>query len=86
VTDAIWSGWCPTDDLEVTCRTRAEAEYALSRALEILDHLGVTLNRQKSLIVRITGGLRPLTYGNIATSVSARNPLREKGAIGHGEA
>jgi len=33
------------DDWVVTCRTRAEAEHALARAVKILDQLGVTLNR-----------------------------------------
>jgi hypothetical protein len=38
----------PADDWVVTCRRRAEAEYALARAVKILDQLGVTLDREIS--------------------------------------
>ena len=41
------------DDWVVTCRTRAEAEHALARAGRILETLGVTLNREKTRIVRL---------------------------------
>jgi hypothetical protein len=36
------------DDWVVTCRTRAEAEHALARAVKILEQLGVTLNQAKT--------------------------------------
>jgi Reverse transcriptase (RNA-dependent DNA polymerase) len=39
------------DDWVVTCRTRAEAENALAQATKILDKLGVTLNREKAVLV-----------------------------------
>ena len=48
------------DDWVVTCRTRTEAEQALARAVKILDQLGVTLNREKTRIVRITHGFESL--------------------------
>lgn len=37
----------------VTCRTRAEAEYALARAAKILKQLGVELNQAKTRIVHV---------------------------------
>ena len=45
------------DDWVVTCRTRAEAEHALARAVKILEQLGVALNQAKTRIVHITRGL-----------------------------
>jgi len=50
------------DDWVVTCRTRAEAEHALARAVKILDQLGVTLNREKTRIVHITCGFEFLGF------------------------
>jgi RNA-directed DNA polymerase len=50
------------DDWVVTCRTRAEAEHALARAVKILDQLGVTLNREKTRIVHITHGFEFLGF------------------------
>jgi len=50
------------DDWVVTCRTRAEAEQALARAVKILDQLGVTLNRDKTRIVHITRGFEFLGF------------------------
>jgi RNA-directed DNA polymerase len=50
------------DDWVVTCRTRAEAEQALARAVKILDQLGVTLNREKTRIVHITRGFEFLGF------------------------
>src|SRR5215475_7303515 len=39
------------DDWVVTCRSRAEAEHALARAVKILEQLGVMLNQAKTRIV-----------------------------------
>jgi RNA-directed DNA polymerase len=50
------------DDWVVTCRTRAEAEHALARAANILDQLGVTLNRDKTRIVHIARGFEFLGF------------------------
>jgi RNA-directed DNA polymerase len=50
------------DDWVVTCRTRAEAENALSRAVKILETLGVALNREKTRIVHIAHGFEFLGY------------------------
>ena len=50
------------DDWVVTCRTRAEAENALSRAVRILETLGVALNREKTRIVHIAHGFEFLGY------------------------
>ena len=50
------------DDWVVTCRTRAEAEYALARAAKILEQLGVTLNRDKTRIVHVAHGFEFLGF------------------------
>ena len=50
------------DDWVVTCRTRAEAEHALARAVKILEQLGVTLNQAKTRIVHITRGFEFLGF------------------------
>ncbi|WP_196799579.1 group II intron maturase-specific domain-containing protein [Verrucomicrobium sp. 3C] len=50
------------DEWVVTCRTRAEAQNALVRAVKILDQLGVTLNRVKTRIVHIAQGFEFLGY------------------------
>lgn len=44
------------DDWVVTCRTRAEAKYALARAAKILKQLGVELNQAKTRIVHVAHG------------------------------
>jgi len=44
------------DDWVVTCRTRAEAKYALARAVKILGQLGVTINQEKTRIVNVAHG------------------------------
>src|SRR5215471_21302090 len=41
------------DDWVVTCRTRAEAEHALARAVKILEQLGVQLHPHKTRIVHV---------------------------------
>ena len=46
----------------MTCRTRAEAEHALARAVKILEQLGVALNRAKTRIVHITRGFEFLGF------------------------
>ena len=50
------------DDWVVTCRTRAEAEHVLARAVKILEKLGVTLNQEKTRIVHITRGFEFLGF------------------------
>jgi RNA-directed DNA polymerase len=50
------------DDWVVTCRTRAEAESALARAVKILETLGVSLNREKTRIVHIGHGFEFLGF------------------------
>jgi RNA-directed DNA polymerase len=50
------------DDWVVTCRTRAEAEHVLARAVGILEQLGVTLNREKTRIVHVTHGFEFLGF------------------------
>ena len=50
------------DDWVVTCRTRAEAEHALVRAVKILEQLGVALNLAKTRIVYITHGFEFLGF------------------------
>jgi RNA-directed DNA polymerase len=50
------------DDWVVTCRTRAEAEHALARAVKILEQLGVALNQAKTRIVHITHGFEFLGF------------------------
>jgi RNA-directed DNA polymerase len=50
------------DDWVVTCRTRAEAEHALARAVKILEQLGVALNHAKTRIVHITRGFEFLGF------------------------
>jgi RNA-directed DNA polymerase len=50
------------DDWVVTCRTRTEAEHVLARAVQILDQLGVTLNREKTRIVHIAQGFEFLGF------------------------
>jgi RNA-directed DNA polymerase len=50
------------DDWVVTCRTRAEAEHVLARAVKILDQLGVALNRDKTRIVHIRHGFEFLGF------------------------
>jgi len=50
------------DDWVVTCRTRAEAEHALARAVKILEQLGVALNQAKTRIVHITRGFEFLGF------------------------
>jgi RNA-directed DNA polymerase len=50
------------DDWVVTCRTRAEAEHALVRAVKILEPLGVALNQAKTRIVHITRGFEFLGF------------------------
>jgi RNA-directed DNA polymerase len=44
------------DDWVVTCRSRQEAEKAMTDARKVLATLGVTLNEQKTRIVHITQG------------------------------
>ena len=50
------------DDWVVTCRTRAEAEQALARAVKILEQLGVALNQAKTRIVHIAHGFEFLGF------------------------
>ena len=50
------------DDWVVTCRTRAEANYALARAEKILKQLGVELNRAKTRIVHVANGFEFLGF------------------------
>ena len=50
------------DDWVVTCRTRAEANSALTQATKILGKLGVTLNREKTRIVHIAQGFEFLGF------------------------
>src|SRR5208282_5269106 len=50
------------DDWVVTCRTRAEAEHVLARAVKILERLGVTLNREKTRIVHVAHGFEFLGF------------------------
>ncbi|WP_367278380.1 group II intron maturase-specific domain-containing protein [Bradyrhizobium sp.] len=50
------------DDWVVSCRTQAEAEHALARAVKILEQLGVALNRAKTRIVHIAHGFEFLGF------------------------
>lgn len=50
------------DDWVVTCRSREEAEKAMTDARKVLATLGVTLNEQKTRIVHITQGFEFLGY------------------------
>lgn len=50
------------DDWVVTCRTRIEAQHALSEAQKILAALGVTLNEAKTRIVPVSQGFEFLGY------------------------
>ena len=50
------------DDWVVTCRTRAEAKYALARAAKILKQLGVELNQAKTRIVHVAHGFEFLGF------------------------
>jgi len=50
------------DDWVVTCRTRAEAQAALKFATEVLNKLGVVLNREKTRIVHVRQGFEFLGY------------------------
>ena len=50
------------DDWVVTCRTRSEAQQALSAAKKILAALGVTLNEAKTRIVQVSHGFEFLGY------------------------
>src|SRR5947209_15942022 len=53
------------DDWVVTCRTRAEADSALTQATKILGKLGVTLNREKTRIVHIAQGFEVLGFKTV---------------------
>ena len=50
------------DDWVVTCRTKAEAQKALTEARTILTTLGVTLNVEKTRIVHVACGFEFLGY------------------------
>ncbi len=50
------------DDWAVTCRTRAEAQAALTCATRILEQLGVQMNRDKTRIVHVRYGFEFLGY------------------------
>jgi len=50
------------DDWVVTCRTRAEAQSALTFATKVLEKLGVVLNRDKTRIVHVRQGFEFLGY------------------------
>ena len=63
------------DDWVVTCRTRAEANYALARAVKILEKLGVTLNREKTRIVHVTQGFEFLGLKSSAGKDGSNLPV-----------
>ncbi|MCC8941219.1 group II intron reverse transcriptase/maturase, partial [Bradyrhizobium sp. Arg68] len=44
------------DDWVVTCRTRAEAKYALAQAAKSLKQLGIELNQAKTRIAHVAHG------------------------------
>jgi RNA-directed DNA polymerase len=50
------------DDWVVTCRTRAEAQAALTFATKVLNKLGVVLNKEKTKITHISRGFEFLGY------------------------
>jgi RNA-directed DNA polymerase len=50
------------DDWVVTCGTRAEAQAALKFATEVLNKLGVVLNKEKTRIVHVRQGFEFLGY------------------------
>lgn len=50
------------DDWVVTCRTRSEAQQALTAAKKILAALGVTLNEAKTRLVHVSYGFEFLGY------------------------
>lgn len=50
------------DDWVVTCRTRAEAQSALTFATKVLEKLGVVLNGDKTRIVHVRQGFEFLGY------------------------
>ena len=50
------------DDWVVTCRTRAEAQSALTFATKVLEKLGVVLNGEKTRIVHVRQGFEFLGY------------------------
>jgi RNA-directed DNA polymerase len=50
------------DDWVVTCKTREEAEGAVTVAKRILKELGVTLHAEKTRIVHVRGGFEFLGY------------------------
>jgi group II intron reverse transcriptase/maturase len=50
------------DDWVVTCRTRAEAQLALTFATKVLEKLGVVLNEDKTRIVHVRHGFEFLGY------------------------
>lgn len=50
------------DDWAVTCRTRAEAQAALTCATRILEQLGVKMNGNKTRIVHVRHGFEFLGY------------------------
>jgi group II intron reverse transcriptase/maturase len=50
------------DDWVVTCRTRAEAQSALTFATKVLEKLGVVLNEDKTRIVHVRHGFEFLGY------------------------
>jgi RNA-directed DNA polymerase len=74
------------DDWVVTCRTRAEAQQALVEATKILTALGVTLNEEKTHIVRVLNGFEFLGYkikrGSRRLSLS---PAKIRSGTRHGD-
>jgi len=50
------------DDWVVTCKTRAEAQAALTFATRVLDKLGVVLSKEKTRIVHVSHGFEFLGY------------------------
>jgi RNA-directed DNA polymerase len=74
------------DDWVVTCRTRAEAQQALVAATKILTALGVTLNEEKTHIVRVLHGFEFLGYkikrGSRRLSLS---PAKIRSGTRHGD-
>lgn len=50
------------DDWVVTCRTRAEAQSALTFATKVLEKLGVVVNEDKTRIVHVRQGFEFLGY------------------------
>ena len=50
------------DDWVATCKTRAEAQEALTFATRVLDKLGVVLNKEKTRIVHVNHGFEFLGY------------------------